>query len=113
MFDGVWLYMGLKQVPRLPARHVAEGTLPHSVSLYDSTNLPELDVIQELTARESYLAHDKLVDVMGVCQFFSPSSSSFLGLSSDGSLYHSFLSSITHEKASVISFGFAWNIRAL
>ena len=113
MFDGVWLYMGLKQVPRLPARHVAEGTLPHSVALYDSTNLPELDVIQELTARESYLAHDQLKDVMGVSQFFSPSSSSFLCLSSDGSLYHSLRNSITHEKASVISFGFAWNIRAL
>ena len=107
MFDGVWFYMGLEQVPRLPPRHVTEGTLPHSVALYDSTNLPELDVIQEITARKSYLAHDKLVDVMGVSQFFSPSSSSFLGLSSDGSLYHSFLSSITHAKASVISAGFA------
>lgn len=113
MFDGVGFDVWLKQVPCLPARHVAEGTLPHSVALNDSTNLPELDVIQELTALESYLAHDKLVDVMGVCQFFSPSSSSFLGLSSDGSLYHSFLSSITHAKASVISAGFAWNIRVL
>lgn len=113
MFDGVWLYMGLEQVPRLPPRHVAEGTLPHSVALNDSTNLPELDVIQELTARKSYLAHDKLVDVMGVCQFFLPSSSSFSGLSSDGSLYHSLRNSITHAKASVISAGFAWNIRVL
>ena len=114
MFDGVRFYMWQKQVPRLPPRHVAEGTLPHSVALYDSTNLPELDVIQELTARESDFAHDQLIDVMGVCQFFlSFPFSSFSVLSDDGSLYHSLRSSTTALKASINSDGFASYIRVL
>jgi hypothetical protein len=66
MFDGVGFDVWLKQVPRLPSRHVTECSLPHSIAFDNSANLPELDVIQELTTRKSNFAHDKLVDVMGV-----------------------------------------------
>ena len=80
MFDGVGFYVGLEAGTMSASASCHRRYVAAFGSPYDSTNLPELDVIQELTARKSYLAHDKLVDVMGVCQFFSPSSSSFFRL---------------------------------
>jgi len=45
-----------------------------AVSFDDAANLPELDVIEKLTTRDAYFAHEQLVDVVGGGQFFLPSS---------------------------------------
>ena len=37
-----------------------------SVAAYDAANLPEAEVIEEFTAGDAYLAHEQLVDVVGV-----------------------------------------------
>ena len=37
-----------------------------AVASNDTANLPEAEVIEELTARDAYLAHEQLVDVVGV-----------------------------------------------
>ena len=37
-----------------------------AVATYDAANLPEADVVEELTAGDANLAHEQLVDVVGV-----------------------------------------------
>ena len=36
----------------------------------DAQHFPVVYLIEELTARDAYLAHEQLVDVVGGCQFF-------------------------------------------
>lgn len=80
----------LEQVPCLPACHITESALPHLIAFDDSSHLPECNLIQKLTTGESDFAHDQLIDVVSVCQFFLPFPfSSFSGFSDDGSLYQS------------------------
>ena len=69
----------------------------------DALNLPPAQVVKELTARESYLAHEELVQFVGAGQFFgfsSASSSSVAGssdccCSTTGTLKNSPANSIT------------------
>ena len=36
-----------------------------TVAAYDAANFPEADVVEEFTARDSNLAHEQLIDVVG------------------------------------------------
>ena len=45
-----------------------------TVATDDATHFPEADVVEELTPGDSDFAHEQLVDVVGGCQFFLPSS---------------------------------------
>ena len=38
-----------------------------AVASDDAAHLPELEVVEEFTARNAYLAHEQLVDVVGAC----------------------------------------------
>ena len=40
------------------------------ISANDSAHLPEPQIVQKLTTRDSYLANDQLVDVVGGYAFF-------------------------------------------
>lgn len=40
-------------------------TVAAAIAPDDAAHLPEADVVEELTARDAYLAHDQLVDVVG------------------------------------------------
>ena len=57
-----------------------------TVASDDTTNLPEAEVVEKLTAGDAYLAHEKLVDVVGGCQFFAFLPFPFAGFSSGSPL---------------------------
>ena len=42
-----------------------------AVASDDATNLPESDVVKELTTWDANLAHEQLINVAGGCQFFA------------------------------------------
>ena len=80
-----------------------------TIAADDATHLPEAEVVQELTAGDSNLAYEQLIDVVGVYQFFSLSPFCFVPfdfLPGSGA-YHAFLSSITLLDASTNSVGVA------
>lgn len=80
-----------------------------SVAADDAVNFPELQVIKKLTAGDSYLAYEQLIDVVGVYQFFSLFPFCFVSFAflPGSGAYHAVLSSITLFDASTNSVGVA------
>ena len=80
-----------------------------AVAADDTVNFPKLQVIEELTAGDSYLAYEQLIDVVGVYQFFSLSPFCFVSFAflPGSGAYHAVLSSITLFDASTNSVGVA------
>lgn len=46
-------------------------TVTLAVASDDAAHFPETDVVKELTAWDSYFAHEQLIDVVGGTQFFA------------------------------------------
>lgn len=95
--------------------HTVVGIVGHESGLFpscmmagiiaanDALDFPPAKAVSECAWRDAYLAHEQLIELVGGCQFFAPSSS--LGFSSFGStagiLKNSVDASITTLKAAM------------
>ena len=83
VFDGLAFRIAHGVHRRIGAlrHHLQFEPVTAAVALDDAANLPEAQVVEEVTTRDAYLAYEQLVDVVGGGQFFPlfpfPSSATF------------------------------------
>ena len=101
--DGVFRAHGEAGVVGHESRLLPSGMMAGVVASDDAIYLPPFQVMQKFLARESYLAHEELVQFVGGCQFFGFSSPSVSSAFCAGLFFFSISGMGKNSPASVIT----------